>query len=47
VGATSWIGFVFSFFAFLVAAAVYLVMRRLVRAGPALAVSAVVLVVSR
>jgi hypothetical protein len=44
VGATSWLGFVFSFFAFLVAAAVYLVMRRLVRAGPALAVSAVVLV---
>lgn len=43
VGATSWLGFVFSFFAFLAAAVVYLVLRRLVRIGLALIVSAVVL----
>jgi hypothetical protein len=43
VGVGSWVGFVFGFFAFLVSAAVYVVMRRLFRAGPALAVSAVVL----
>jgi hypothetical protein len=43
VGVGSWVGFVFAFFAFLVTAAVYVVMRRLFRVGPALAVSAVVL----
>lgn len=44
VGATSWFAFFFPFLAFLVAAVAYLVMRRLVRVGPALAVSAVTLV---
>lgn len=37
----AWLGFVFSFFAFFVAATVYLVLRRRVRASAALAVSTV------
>lgn len=39
MGVGTWFGFVFSFFAFFVAAALYLVLRRSVRAGSALAVS--------
>jgi hypothetical protein len=44
VGAASWFAFIFPLFTFLVAAAAYLVTRRLIRVGPALAVSAVALV---
>jgi hypothetical protein len=41
MGVGAWLGFVFSFFAFFMAAAVYLVLRRRVRVGSALAVSTV------
>ncbi|MBY8862229.1 hypothetical protein K7711_37545 [Nocardia sp. CA2R105] len=41
MGVGAWLGFVFSFFAFFVAAAVYLVLRRRVRVGSALAISTV------
>ena len=44
VGGGTWLAFFFAFFAYLVAAAAYLVLRRLVRVGPALAISAVALV---
>lgn len=43
VSVTSWFGFVFSLFAFAAAAVVYLVLRRTVRIGPALILSAVAL----
>ncbi|KAA9162640.1 hypothetical protein FPZ12_011340 [Amycolatopsis acidicola] len=44
MGAGSWLGFVFPLLVFVVAAVVYLVARRLIRPGPALAWSAVTLV---
>lgn len=44
VGAATWFAFFFAIFAFLGSAVVYLVMRRLVRIGPALAVATVALV---
>jgi hypothetical protein len=44
MGAGTWMGFVFSFFAYFVAAALYLVLRRWVRVNSALAVSTVVFV---
>ncbi len=39
MGVGTWFGFVFSYFAFFAAAALYLLLRRSVRYGPALAVS--------
>jgi hypothetical protein len=44
VGAATWFAFFFAIFAFLGSAVVYLVMRRLARIGPALAVATVTLV---
>ncbi|WNM35793.1 hypothetical protein RKE30_38290 [Streptomyces sp. Li-HN-5-11] len=44
VGAATWFAFFFAIFAFLGSAVVYLVMRRLVRIGPALTVATAALV---
>ncbi|WNM33737.1 hypothetical protein RKE30_26835 [Streptomyces sp. Li-HN-5-11] len=44
VGVATWFAVFFAIFAFLASAVVYLVMRRLVRTGPALATTTIVLV---